>query len=280
MKKTRLFVVLASVLAIFFLLTACYEAELTARTVITSAEGAGTKTVVCEIYKDGAVNRKGDVVSTPADKPHENNWLMINNNPEGIYDWLVANAPEGIDVSWEEKEDRAVYYLTWTFDNFDDYNQKQKQYIDVVGEGTYNPLLHETQFTVTDEGDTILVEMKEEIEATHAAVWWAIEGLYNSGVINPGSFSVHDISEPWSWTVQIGDGDEVETMWVFGVLGVDRSETYVEASGRFAKEGATVPVENPQTSANSEFPYIAGAVALIVLGALFLILRKRLVENH
>lgn len=215
-----------------FVLTACYEGEITSLMEIKSEDGAGTKTVTCTVYKKGAVNRKKQIVDENEKDSSKTNMGVMKDDPEGIYEWLVENAPEGVDVSWEDKDDRVLFHLSWSFNSFDDYNAVNKR----LAGSNWDQDRHTAYFTTADVAEGTLVEMKEEIDTTYATIWWALEGIHGSGKLDSSQYDNNPkkMAVPWSWTVKIG-GRVVEAAWLDGDIGV-RYDTYINATGVLSDE--------------------------------------------
>lgn len=202
MKKISYLLILALSVIV---LAGCWNAQIKSQTVITSIEGAGSKTITVEILKDGQTAPDG---STVANEPY------LVKGWEGVDEWLEQNTPEGFTVEKKETETSYIYSITYDFKDIDDYNAKTKR---LIGETRYEdygflPATLIAEKTNNDQGvKGYQLTFTEDVRILYASVGWAFEGIfYNDELFNrdpygTGEIEISDIYELTAVTIKIGD---------------------------------------------------------------------------
>ena len=142
--KKKLFLVV-TILGLFFLLTGCVGAQTGSSMVITSLEGAGTKTITVTIEKDRASEQDVDANGNPKYYEDGTPSMKVYNNgtyfPKGyqaVVDFIQAKIPEevGMTITLDETSNTQQAYirLEYSFTSFADYTQKTKL---LVGEDVW-----------------------------------------------------------------------------------------------------------------------------------------------
>lgn len=198
MKKTFRIVLATAIMAmVLFMFTGCYEGFIDTDLVISSREGAGTRTMTVRIYHPDAGPLEG---------------IDGNNQDIGTYLPGGAKSVEAVlketcklkDATITLKENTDKDYdtvtLSFAFDSIADYNAKMKS---LCSEN--DPFV---DATLSVDGDT--VTWKEMTGNFEAAMMWAVVAVRDSDKFNAtGDTTVETMSEVDKCVVTIGDKENV-----------------------------------------------------------------------
>ncbi|MFC5530526.1 hypothetical protein [Cohnella yongneupensis] len=171
---------LSTVLAIVllaFALTGCWGGEVKSSMTITSAAGAGSKTLTIVVLKDTAT--KPDNNGTVDD-----NSTFFPNGMGAVTTFLKKSVPSGFKVAFKEEKNDYVYTITYAFKDIKDYNAKTKQ---LIGSKVWkdNKLKDATLTSVTTKGGK-KVTFKEDASIVSTSVLELIKKVYaNPDVYDP-----------------------------------------------------------------------------------------------
>lgn len=284
MKKLSFALVIAMVAV---LLTGCFQGVVTSEMTITSIEGAGTKTIKCDIYKDEA--DKPDGTGKVADNFSGDNPYFLK-PIDDVVAFLNSKAPEGVAVTMEEKADKYVLSFTYSFKDLADYNAKTKA---LIGEERWAASdMSEAAIEVVDAEGGKKVTFTEDIEVLKNSVRWAAEalisdttGVYNSqraaaeGLTADGSATSIFIIDPF--TITVGDN----------TAKFDSSSTEISVTGFFADSDGNISkpdseqkedpakveetIDNPKTGDS----IVVFSLLLVASAALLVVTYRRRVNN-
>ena len=162
-------------------LTSCYPAIMNAEMALDE-DGAGTRTFVAEILKDGVPN------PDDPENPGKNVSGMFTDPgyfPSGIQaavDYLNTIRPEALsELTVTEETDRYVVTFTMDFDSIDDFNTKMKTLTaDLDWEAEE---IVEATFEKEDVGNNqTKISYAEDILLVNISSLWMSHGLWNSPV--------------------------------------------------------------------------------------------------
>jgi len=159
-------------------LTACYPAIMNAEMALDE-DGAGTRTFVAEILKDGVTNPDDST------KIVEGMFTEPGYFPSGIQaavDYLNTIRPEALsELTVADETDRYVVTFTMDFDSIEDFNTKMKtltaDFDWVAGE------IVDATFEKVDAGNNqTTITYTEDLSLVNIASLWMSHGLWNSPV--------------------------------------------------------------------------------------------------
>ncbi len=289
MKRTLKQILTLTVLVLVVIaFTSCWRGDLSSETVITSREGAGTRTFVVNVWKNGSTLPDNTILTDNEWDPDAETGYLKGTNAE-IEAKLESAAPfAGMDISTSETDTKRFFYITFSFTSIGDYNDKLEAMFDAAsavygsnGEldlrGTFIPA------TLTVDGDQ--VTFTDSWQSSIIGTDWAWAAIYNDpALINQDGLGKNMFlyCEPLDVTV----GDTEDTFGPNGESGIafaDLSDNHVNGTysltGTIAEAVATptdaaTPTEgeNPVTGD----PAVLGALAAALLAAgTFVTLRTR-----
>lgn len=109
-------------------LAGCWAGEVKSEITITSAEGAGTRTITVDVLKDHVAKPDGN-------GNVDDNSAYFPNGVAAVEQWLKATLPDGFQVELRDEADKHVFAVTYSFANLADYNAKTKL---LIGEDRWN----------------------------------------------------------------------------------------------------------------------------------------------
>lgn len=259
-----------SVIALFivaiFILAGCQEGMISSSVNITSREGAGTKTIYVDIYKDSAK-------SPSYDGTVDNNSKFMPAGVTGVADKIKSSCKlSGVTVKTDDKGDFERISISYSFTSIADYNAKMKKLADGKAE------ILDAKLTVS--GDK--VTFTEPAENAYNSVLWALQAVYNDSAVfdktgagdnanNPTTLeqmaNFYDMKITVNGTSKTVNLKEMPQTTELSVTGTIKALASTESKS---------DDKNPGTSASVPFSLLTLAAAAVVAAAYTL--RKRAVK--
>ncbi|RAP74070.1 hypothetical protein [Paenibacillus montanisoli] len=158
-------------------LSGCWAGDVNSGLTITSAAGAGYKTLRIEILKDHV------------EKPDKNGKVDDNSDyfPNGmnaVTKFLKKSVPAGFKIGFREEKNKYVYSVTYSFKDIKDYNAKTKQ---LIGSKVWaEKKLKDATITSVAAAGGKKVTFKEDASLTATSVLEVIKKVYlNPDVFDP-----------------------------------------------------------------------------------------------
>lgn len=262
-KTTKRILVLAILVLVVVAFTACWRGDVSGQTTITSKDGAGTRTFVFKIFKNGVTEPKvGGAIITDNEWVDDTTGYLKGTNAQLVAKVLGAAPFSGITCVASETEEQRIFTIGFSFSSLADYNTKLEALYDaatgVLGTGGVDLKGDFVPATLSVVGDG--VTFTDSWQSTVIGTDWAWAAVYgDSALIVKHDLTKRDMLYCEPLKVKVGG-----TTTTFGIVGsngvafADMTNEMVDAT--YSAQG-TISATNPQTGDVSSIATLLAAIA-------------------
>lgn len=261
-KTTKRILVLAILVLVVVAFTACWRGDLTGQTTITSKDGAGTRTFVFKIFKNGVTEPKvGGAIITDNEWVDDTTGYLKGTNAQLVAKVLGAAPFAGITCVASETEEQRIFTISFSFTSLADYNTKLEALYDaatgVLGTGGVDLKGDFIPATLAVVGDG--VTFTDSWQSTVIGTDWAWAAVYGDNAL----IVKHDLAKNamlYCEPLKVKVGGTTTTFGIVGDAGVAFDTMTLEMIDATYSAQGTIS-DNPQTGDVSSIATLLAAIA-------------------